>query len=304
MTSDIDVVIVHYSSLEDLSNCLTSLECERLASVTIVDNSSPWPVPLDVASRPGTQVVRLTENIGFGRGVNEGAKVGRAPLVLIVNPDVRMSVGSLEKLRMALESADRMVAVGPRLLLENGAPQVGAAGYFPTYGSVTAHCFPALRRLPARWARRPLFLGRTDETSVSSRHPRQVDWVSGACLLVKRNAFEAIGGFDDRFFMYGEDIDLCQRFAQQEWQVCYCANTTVVHTHHALGSDWIDGLDQYSRIHSREARRALNAILALGLGGRAVAYALRLSADHTTNPGAARRMAGYAWRAARLAIGP
>ena len=149
-----------------------------------------------------------------------------------------------------------------------------------------------------------MFLREADGKGSPSPRLREVDWVSGACLLVKRSAFEAIGGFDERFFMYGEDIDLCRRFAQRHWQVRYCPAITVRHTQLALGPAWIDGLDQYYRIHSPGARRVLHGILALGLGARGVAYALKLATERSGRSGPGRRMAGHAWHAARLAMGP
>ena len=301
--NDVDVVIVHYSSVEDLGSCLASLECEHFASLTIVDNASPCPVPPDLVSHQEVRVVRLSANVGFGLGVNIGVKEGRAPLVLIVNPDVRVSNEALSQLRTALGETDEIAAVAPRLLLEGGEPQVGAAGYFPTYGAVIAHAFPALGWWPARWTSRPLFLRETEWNQPASPTITEVDWVSGACLLIKRSAFEAVGGFDDRFFMYGEDIDLCRRFAQRGWRVRYSPGTAVTHTQRALGPEWIEGLDHYYRIHSPRARRALHGILAVGLGARAAAYGLKIAGEQPARPGA-RRVAGYARRAAWLAIGP
>ncbi len=301
--SDIDVVIVHYSNLDDLAACLSALSGESLASLTIVDNASPSPVSQDLATRPGVRVIRLRENVGFGCGVNAGTKAGKAPLLLIVNPDVRILTDTLPKLRTALAETASVVAVGPRLLLENGALQVGAAGYFPTYGAVAAHSFPPLRWLPATWTGRPLFLREADGIRLRSQSLTDVDWISGACLLVRRSAFEAVGGFDERFFMYGEDIDLCRRFSERQWQVRYCPEAAVVHAQRALGSGWIDGLDQYYRIHAPRARRALHGILAVGLGARSLAYAVKMGSARSGGRGASRRMARYAWYSVRRALG-
>lgn len=302
---DVDVVIVHYATvdtqLKDLIRCLDTVEPAEPASVTIVNNASPLDLPLGIATRPDLDVVRLPNNVGFGAGANVGARRHRAKYVLFLNPDVSLrSVETLPTLLHALEQSANIVAVAPQLLLPSARAQVGAAGYFPTCSAVLTHAFPFVRWLPVDWSKRPMFLSQ-DHTRNLGMDSLLVDWVSGACLLVKRGHFERVGGFDERFFMYAEDIDLCARFAQRGWRVCYCPSASVTHDHRPRSTGWLIGLDQYYRIHSPRSRRLLHGILASGMVARSLACALRIT-RRSDQEQTAKQFASYAWQAVRLAI--
>jgi hypothetical protein len=172
--------------------------------------------------------------------------------------------------------------------------------------------------MPGRWSKKPLFLpepkpnGNGNGSSPNGR-PERVDWVSAACLLVRRDAFESIGGFDESFFMYAEDIDLCLRLRNAGWQVRYCPSACVEHGHLALLSSesarapkdtWLTGLDQYYRLHCPETRRVMHAVFGAGFALRALAYGSRLAEPRSTGDRAPRRFAFYARRSFKLALTP
>ena len=130
-------------------------------------------------------------------------------------------------------------------------------------------------------------------------------------MLVRRQAFEQVGGFDHRFFMYGEDMDLCFRLKDEGWRVVYCPTESAEHrhlssvdsaAHRAAPISWLDGLDRLYSIHCPKRRRLLHIVSACGFTLRSIAYSLRIARPHSQGNGASRRMARYAMHAARLAV--
>jgi GT2 family glycosyltransferase len=322
------VVIVHYPSAADLVRCLdlvSTLE-DRIASVTVVDNASPEGIPGALSGKPAVNVIRAGENMGFARAANVGARVGSAPLLLFLNPDVQLQQPTLDALVAALANG-RIAAAAPRLVLPDGQPQVGGAGCFPTVGTLASHAFQTPTWLPGQWSKRSVFLSEAWGNGGSARvgtesarvgtelaatlPPRVVDWVSGACMLIHRGAFENIGGFDERFFMYGEDLDLCLRLHNRGHQVAYCPAAEVEHGHLAFkppaaarapADTWLKGLDQFYRLHRPWSRRIMHFVLGIGFALRAIAYGTRLARPRSSGDKASQRMVLYARRAFRLGL--
>jgi N-acetylglucosaminyl-diphospho-decaprenol L-rhamnosyltransferase len=314
----IDVVIVHYPSAADLIRCLETLASyqEQIASVTVVDNAAPDGVPTAISSILEVAVIREPENLGFARAANRGATAGEAQHLLFLNPDVRLTHQTLELLVSALDG-DRVAAAAPRLLLPDGQPQVGAAGCFPTVSTLAAHALQVPAWVPGQWSKKPMFLAEPNGSGNGSRKvrlaPQPVEWVSAACLLIRRDAFEQVGGFDERFFMYAEDIDLCLRLHERGWQVRYCPTAQVEHCHlstkqpkiaRAPADAWIKGLDQFYRLHCPERRRLLHFVFGVGFAMRAVAYGSRIAAPRASGSRAYLRLARYARSSFSLALAP
>jgi len=310
----IDVVIVHYPSTKDVLECLETLEGAeaRVASVTVVNNDSPEQIGPEMFAGRDVKVLHRDNNDGFGTAANSGSTEGDASLILLINPDVRLDPESFSSL-VSLIGSDGIGAAAPRLVLPDGQPQSGPAGYSPGVLAVASHAFQVPGWFPGRWFERPLFLGRSkvEETNGGGPIAREVDWVSGACMLVRRQAFEQVGGFDPRFFMYGEDMDLCFRLKREGWRVVYCPSEWAEHrhvssadsaSHRAAPITWLDGLDRLYSIHCPKRRRVLHLVSACGFALRSVAYSLRIAKPHSQGAGAGRRMAQYARHATRLAI--
>jgi GT2 family glycosyltransferase len=310
----IDVVIVHYPSADDVLECLDSIEGTeaRVASITIVDNDAPEQLDPERLGGRNVKVLRRDSNDGFGTAANSGSAQGNASLILLINPDVRLDPEAFSHL-VSLVGSDGIGAAAPCLLLPDGQPQSGPAGYFPGLRAVVSHALQVPEWVPGSWFERPLFLchSQVAESNGSAPVVRDVDWVSGACMLVRRQAFESVGGFDTRFFMYGEDMDLCFRLKRDGWRVVYSPSTCAEH-HHVSPADsaanraapvtWIDGLDNVYSIHCPRKRRLLHLVSAFGFGMRSVAYSLRIARPQSPCAGTGRRMAQYAGHAARLAI--
>ena len=319
---DIDVVIVHYPSTKDVLECLETLEGAeaRVASITVVNNDSPEQIGPEMFAGRDVTVLNRDANDGFGTAANSGSTQGDASLILLINPDVRLDSESFSTL-VSLVGSDGIGAAAPCLVLPDGHPQSGPAGYSPGFRAVASHAFQIPGWFPGHWFERPLFLRRSQAAETNGGSPseenggipivREVDWVSGACMLVRRQAFEAVGGFDGRFFMYAEDMDLCFRMKREGWRVVYCPTERAEH-HHVSSADsaahraapitWLNGLDRLYSIHCPKRRRLLHVVSACGFALRSVAYSLRIAKPYSQGDGAGRRMAQYARHAARLAI--
>ena len=167
--------------------------------------------------------MRNAVNVGFGRGINQGVAASSAPLILIMNPDCRLERGAVATMRAELEARQRCAIVGPRVLDPDGSEQGSArgdpdmlTGLFGRTGPLR-HLLPSSVDVAAQCRERP---GRESAT---------VDWVSGACMLVRRTAFEEVGGFDARYFLYWEDADLCRRLRARGHEIRYVPAATAVH---------------------------------------------------------------------------
>jgi GT2 family glycosyltransferase len=225
----LSVVMVTFHSRDDVGRCLDHLLAE-LSSIgrselIVVDNASQdGTVELVREKVPTAKTVVLDSNTGFAAAANRGASLASGNYLLFLNPDVMLPDGAVLKL---LERAERVSGdhiIGPELQFPNGTAQ---ASFFrkPTLFRLALELF-----LPYRVAL-PLLTERPSQT-------RKVGAVSGACMLVRRKAFEALGGFDERFFLYSEDFDLCFRAHRSGIDVIALPEVTVVH---ALGSSaWKD----------------------------------------------------------------
>jgi GT2 family glycosyltransferase len=173
------------------------------------------------------QLVQNTANVGFSRGVNQGLAVSTAPLVLIMNPDCRLVAGAVATLRSVLDARPDCAIVGPRILNPDGSVQ-GSAGGDPDmltglFGR-TALLGRLVPFLPV--AKRNVV---AEEAIRSGEQSVVVDWLSGACMLARRTALEEVGGFDERFFLYWEDADLCRRLRLRGQTVRYVPPATAIH---------------------------------------------------------------------------
>ena len=203
MSVDVDAVVVAYRSAATLRDCVTSLASLPGVQVTVVDNASPDDTVATIEDL-AVDVVRSPRNGGFSYGCNLGAARGRAPFVLFLNPDARIDPVALGALVDTLRGDARAALVGPRLLEEGRL--AWSQRRFPRLRSTFAQALFLHRLRPkASWSdeliRDPSVYGR----------PGTPEWISGACMLVRRDAFESIGGFDEDFFLYCEDTDLCRR---------------------------------------------------------------------------------------------
>jgi N-acetylglucosaminyl-diphospho-decaprenol L-rhamnosyltransferase len=202
------VVVVAYKSAATLRGCVEPLAAMRGVHVTVVDNASPDDSVATIADLEGVEVVRAPRNGGFAYGCNLGVARGSAPLILFLNPDARIDAASLDALCGVLRADPQAALVGPKILDDDGS-LAWSLRRFPRLRSTFAKALFLHRLFPlASW---------TDELvrdPSAYDAPSAPEWVSGACMLVRRDAYEAIGGFDEGLFLYCEDTDLCLRLWQ------------------------------------------------------------------------------------------
>jgi len=262
----VDVVVVSYNSRATLRDCVQPLAELDWARVTVVDNASADRSP-EVVEDLRVEVIRSPHNGGFSYGCNLGAATGKAPYVLFLNPDARLDPGDLDVLVRALEQDHSLGVVGPRILNDDDGTLAWSQRRFPRLRSTYAQALLLHRLLPrARW---------TDEVirdPAAYERPGSPDWLSGACLLVRRAALEQVGGLDQGFFLYSEDTDLCLRLRQAGWGVRFEPAATVSHVGGASAprttTEWISAQShvRFARKHGRRGVAALDA-LGVALGG-------------------------------------
>jgi N-acetylglucosaminyl-diphospho-decaprenol L-rhamnosyltransferase len=200
----VDAVIVSYRSAATLRGCVEPLTRIPHVRVTVVDNASPDESVDTIADLP-VEVVRSARNGGFSYGCNLGAARGTAPFLLFLNPDARIDPDALESLVAVFQHDPATALVGPRLLDEDGK-LAWSQRRFPRHRSTFGLALFAHRLWPrAAWSDELI------RDAAAYDRPGTPEWVSGACMLVRRTTFEQLGGFDERFFLYCEDTDLCRR---------------------------------------------------------------------------------------------
>jgi N-acetylglucosaminyl-diphospho-decaprenol L-rhamnosyltransferase len=218
----VDAVIVSYNSRETLLAGVTPLLEIPGVTVTVVDNASD-DASLDVLCGLPVRALQAGRNGGFGFGCNLGTAAGDAPYVLYLNPDARVERADLERLVAVLEAEPDVGIVGPRLL-DGGGALIANLRTRQRASTIWAQACFVHRLLPrARWARE------LDDSPQAHDEVGYPEWVSGACMLARRSALEQIGGFDEGFFLYSEDMDICARMSARDWRIRYEPGATVRH---------------------------------------------------------------------------
>ena len=272
----IDAVIVAYNGRDALRACVEPLARMADVNVVVVDNASPED-PIPAVADLDVTIVRAPRNGGFSYGCNLGVAEGSAPHVLFLNPDASIDAASLTALRAALADDPGAAVVAPRLLGHDGE-LLYSQRRFPRPLSTLGQALFAHRRFPlASWS---------DELvrdRAAYEVPGSPDWVSGACMLLRRDALEAIGGMDEGFFLYCEDTDVCRRLRNAGWGVRYVPSAAVRHGEggSAPRSSLLEVHAQsrlrYARKHlSRRAARLDTAAVALNAATHALASVHRL----------------------------
>jgi GT2 family glycosyltransferase len=190
--------------------------------LVVVDNASTDGSADAVRARhPEALVIANAENAGFARACNQGWRASRAPLVLFLNPDAEVAPGAVETLVRLLESRPAVGAAGPRTRGSDGTIQVSTGSDLAPLAELRQ------RRLVRGVARREAHALAQAEALHAREH--EPAWVSGSCLVARRTAIEAVGGFDERFFLYEEDADLCRRLREAGWRIVFTPEAEVRH---------------------------------------------------------------------------
>jgi len=267
----LDVVIVSYRCRELLRQCLESLRSHPPAAgmnLIVVDNASGDGTAQMVASEfPEVELHARAENLGFAAATNLGARSGAAPYVLALNPDTSVTPGALDTVLATIEAELEVAVVGPRLLQPDGSLDHAARRSFPTPLSALGHFSGIGRRKGAS--------GRLADYRAPGVERGPVDSVNGAFMLIRRSAFEQLGGFDEGYWMYMEDLDFSYRLAEAGYVSWYEPDATVMHVKGGTTGgersprlNWAfhRGMYRFYRTHyARERSPLLNAAIYAGI---------------------------------------
>ena len=224
---DLSICIVNWNTRTDLEQALASIlnsDPGISIQVIVLDNASQDGSAQMVRERfPGVTLIESAENLGFARGYNRAASESTGRHVLILNPDTVVHQGALGTLTAYMDSHPHIAAAGPRLLNSDGSLQYSCRRFPTPLAALFRNT--VLGRLvgPDRFTRDYL-MADWDHSS-----PREVDWISGAAMCIRRESWEKVGGFDEGFFMYAEDMDWCLRAHQACYQIHYVPEAAITH---------------------------------------------------------------------------
>lgn len=224
----VSVVIVNYNSGELLFRCIESIfkhEKNETFEVIVVDNaSSDISVERARSTYPQCRFIENKVNKGFAAATNLGIRSAIAPYILLLNPDTVVMPQSLSRLSKRMENMPAAGIIGPRILNPDGSLQLSCRR-FPSFNTALFNRYSLLTRLFPKNKYSRLYL------MTDSMHDRlqAVDWLSGACMMIRAEVFKNTGLFDERFFMYCEDVDFCYQAKEHGWEVYYDPEAEIIH---------------------------------------------------------------------------
>ncbi|AMZ75222.1 glycosyl transferase family 2 [Pseudomonas fluorescens] len=230
LRGECDVIIVNYNAGKLLLACVGSAFAAGASRVIVVDNDSHddslMLVERTHAAGNSLQIVRNAANLGFAVACNQGARLSAAPNLFFLNPDTVLAADAIDHLLLALRSAPEIGMVGGFLCNPDGSEQAGGRRVFPTPRRAFMRAF-GLSRLSV------LFPSLLSDFLLHKEPlpgtPVVVEAISGACMLVKREAIESVGLWDEDYFLHCEDLDWCMRFHQAGWRVLFVPDARVMH---------------------------------------------------------------------------
>ncbi len=247
---DLSIIILNYRAKGLLKECLKGIKLVQPKlnyEIIVVDNASGDGAPVLMAENfPEIPFIASEKNLGYAGGNNLGIKKSAGRYVMIMNPDIIVFEDALEKLVKFLDSHPEIGIVVPKLLNPDRSLQYSCYR-FPDFWE------PVYRRTPLGkldFAKKKLdkyFMKDFDHNSV-----KEVDWLLGGCLLIRREALEQVGFLDERYFAYFDDVDLCRSMWEKKWKVVYDPEVSVIHFHRresAEGNWWSSVFKKVTRIH-------------------------------------------------------
>lgn len=224
---DVSILVVCYKSRDLIRQCLQTLEQHTKGctyEVLLVDCSNDGTVDLVRAEFPKTRIIENSENLGFGKGNNFLAEHAVAEHLLLLNPDVIITNDAISELYRTAVSLPKAGAVGGRTRLVDGSRDKGCRQFIPTLFRLAISIFGGAKYLN----------GALEEDATE---PGEVEGLLGAFMIVRRDAWREVGGFDPSFFMYSEELDLCQKLRNRGWQVVMTPRAEIVHLVGGGGQD-------------------------------------------------------------------
>lgn len=271
--ASVAVVLVTYFSGDSVSTLLDSLAAAstRTTPVVLADNGSTDGAPEKAAERPGVTLLRTGANLGYGKAANLGIRETDTEWVLVANPDIVFLPGAIDALLDTAARWPRAGAIGPLIRTPSGEVYPSARA-LPTLGTGIGHALCGWW-----WPSNPWTAAYRQDRQPPSE--RTVGWLSGSCVLLRREAFDSVDGFDPGYFMYFEDVDLGDRLGRAGWLNVYAPSAEVVHVgahstaHHrtAMADEHHASAMRYlARRYPGRRWMAVRAVLRVGLRLRAL----------------------------------
>lgn len=232
---DLSIIILNYKSKELVKNCLKNLKASGLNmnyEVIVVDNGSNDGIEGLLQKKfSDVKLIRLEENKGYSAGNNDGIKEAKGKYILILNPDITVLQGAVQQIYEFMEKNLEAGITAPQLLSPDGSIQQSCMRF---YNFLT----PVYRRL--KFFKKLNFvkkeLDRFEMREWDHNSTKEVDWMLGACLMVKKEVFDKVGFFDDKFFLFFEDTDLCRRVQLAGYKIYYLSDAKVIHLDERLSN--------------------------------------------------------------------
>jgi len=291
MTARWAAVVVNLNAADLTIACVASIVADTSAGdaeVVVVDNGSRDDSVARIRKEfPDLLLVESAENVGYAGGANIGIAATRAPIVAVLNNDLTFAFGTARPLVEKLETTPRIGATGPLIRNLDGS-------VYPS-----ARCIPSVfvavgHGLLGLWWQSNPFTRRYRQLDIDPNVGREVDWLSGSAIWLRREALDAIGGWDERYFMYMEDVDLCWRLRRAGWHIVYEPAAEIVHVQGATTAKHpYRMLVEHHRSAWRFARRRFTGARAMFLPAAAVYLSFR----------AVLAMVEHAWRASSPRLG-
>ena len=263
---DLAVVVVNYNTGAFLERCMDSIHANSGdvdLEVVVVDNASrDGSAERGIERHSGVRLIRNEENRGFARAANQGIAATTAPFVLLLNPDAEIIGGTLESLVKIARERPRAGAIGVLVRNPDGSIQPSARRV-PRLGEAQGHAFLGPFYPSNRFTRSYTIAG-WDRTS-----EREVEWVSGSAVLLRREALDEVGAFDEGYFMYVEDVDLSTRLRRRRWKVLFSPELDVIHQ---IGVSTRGQRGRMAFEHSRSIGRYYEKFHARGAGALLVPF--------------------------------
>ena len=225
---DLSIIIVNYNVKEFLQNLLLSIEKASVnisKEIIIVDNASnDGSVEFLKEKFSGVKLIENTKNVGFGKANNQALEIATGKFILLINPDAVVSEDTFEKMISFFEENPEAGLAGCKILNPDGTLQLACRRSFP--GPWTSFC--KVTGLSSLFPNSKLF-ARYNLTYLDTEQTYEVDAISGSFMMMRKEVYKKVGGFDDDFFMYGEDLDLCYRIQKADYKVFYVHMTQIIH---------------------------------------------------------------------------
>jgi N-acetylglucosaminyl-diphospho-decaprenol L-rhamnosyltransferase len=245
---DLTVIIVSWNVRELLRRCLESLALDRgTMDVIVVDNASTDGSPDMVRTDfPHVRLVRNDENHGFPAANNQGLGLSQGRTLLLLNPDTEVVGDALATMVSHMDAYPEVGALGPQLRYPDGSLQ-SSRRRFPSLSTALVESTVVQEWWKDNRILRRYYMSDTPDDAI-----QPVDWVVGACLMVRRQAYEQAGGLDEGFFMYSEEMDWCRRIKDAGWEIVYLPAATVIH-HEGKSSEQVVA-ERHIRFQSSKVR--------------------------------------------------